>query len=171
MAETAAPARTFIARAADRTADKELSFSHPLNPQRSSVNLHFLGDVVGLQRIGVHQIRVPPGKESFVYHRHHGEEEFLYIISGNGVVEIDGQDHPVGAGDFVGFPVGVAHHLRNDSDQDLVYLSGGLRNPTEIAEFPDHGKLLLRSGRQVSMVDATTAEDFPGAPPLLPRGK
>jgi uncharacterized cupin superfamily protein len=170
MAAPPAP-RKLIARASERTADKELSFSHPLNAQHSSVNLHFLSDVVGLQRIGVHQIRVPPGKESFVYHRHHGEEEFLYIVSGRGVVEIDGEDHQVGAGDFVGFPVGVAHHLRNPSGEDLVYLSGGLRNPVEIAEFPRHGKLLLRSGPAVSMVDATTAEDFPGTPPLLPRGK
>jgi uncharacterized cupin superfamily protein len=47
---------------------------------------------------------MPPGKESFVYHSHHREEEWIYVLSGRGVAEIDGEEFEVGAGDFMGFP-------------------------------------------------------------------
>ena len=43
---------------------------------------------VGLERAGVSLIRVPPGKESFVYHRHNVEEEWAFVLSGAGVVDI-----------------------------------------------------------------------------------
>ncbi len=59
-------------------------------------------------------IRLPPGRESYVYHTHEAEEEWLYILSGRGITEIDGAEHEVGPGDFMGFPTpSVAHHLRS----------------------------------------------------------
>ena len=51
----------------------------------------------------------------------------------------------VGPGDFMGFPAGPkAHQLRNPYDADLVYLTGGERREVEIADFPKHGKRLVR---------------------------
>ena len=71
-------------------------------------------------------MRVAPGKESFIYHTHYYEEEWIYILSGRGVAEIDGAEHEVGPGDFMGFATpSVAHHLRNPFDVELVYLCGG----------------------------------------------
>jgi uncharacterized cupin superfamily protein len=165
MTETSPPRKTRIVRASDRTRENEESMSHPLNP-RSQVHGHSLSDVIGLQRMGVHILRVPPGKESFAYHRHFGEEEFLYVLSGRGVAEIEGEDHEVGPGDFLGFPIGVAHHLRNPFEEDLVYLSGGERHPLEVAEFPGLGKYLVRVGMTVSLVTGSKTDPFPGVPPL-----
>ncbi len=72
----------------------------------------------------------------------------MFMLSGRGVAEIDGGEHEVGPGDFMGFPTpSVAHHLRNDSDDDLVYLVGGERKEMEIAEFPRLGKVVIRVGR------------------------
>ena len=52
---------------------------------------------------------LPPGKDSFAYHAHLIEEEWVYIISGTGVAEIDGEETTVGPGDFMGFATpGVA---------------------------------------------------------------
>jgi len=150
-------------RASDRTAANEESMSHPLNPH-SRIHGHSLSDAVGLQRLGIHLLRVPPGKESFAYHRHFGEEEFLFILSGRGIAEIDDQEHEVGPGDFVGFPTGVAHHLRNPFDQDLVYISGGERHAAETSDFPRLGKHLVRVGGSVSLFPSGTAEPFPGLP-------
>ncbi len=127
--------------------------SHPLNP-KSEMHWLAMGDAVGLKRVGVHLIRLAPGKESCVYHTHGAEEEWLFILSGRGVAEIDGGEHEVGPGDFMGFPTpSVAHHLRNDSDHDLVYLVGGERKDMEIAEFPGLGKVVIRVGRTANMVD------------------
>jgi uncharacterized cupin superfamily protein len=95
--------------------------SHPLN-SASEVHARWLSRMTGLGRIGVTHVRVPAGKESFVYHSHQHEEEFLYILAGRGIAEIDDAEYEVGPGDFMGFPTpSVGHHLRNPFDEDLVY--------------------------------------------------
>lgn len=140
----------------------EWSFSHPLNAQ-SEIRGHSLGDAVGLERTGVHLIRIPAGKESFVYHRHFGEEEWIYVLSGRGVAEIGDQEHEVGPGDFMGFPTpSVGHNLKNAGSEDLVYLCGGERNAMELAEFPRHGKRFVRSGAKMTMWSTKGEEAFPG---------
>jgi len=96
----ASPARPLsLSRAADRAKVPEESFSHPFNPN-SQIFGRMLSDGTGLERMGVHFIRIPAGKESFVYHRHRTEEEFIYVLSGRGIAEIDGEDYEVGPGDF-----------------------------------------------------------------------
>jgi uncharacterized cupin superfamily protein len=120
-----------------------------------------LSDLTGLNRIGVNLIRLSPGKESCVLHTHNVEEEFLYILSGRGIAEIDDDEFEVGPGDFMGFPTpSVAHHLRNDFDEDLVYLVGGERKDVEVAEFPNLGKTVLRVGREAKLVDNEHVEVF-----------
>lgn len=46
----------------------EFSFRHPLNPDASEIHLRTLGAGTGLERVAASLARVPPGKESFVYH-------------------------------------------------------------------------------------------------------
>ncbi len=153
---------SLIVRAADRTSSNEVASKHPMNPS-SDLRGHALSRVAGLTRIGVSTVRVPPGKESFVYHRHHCEEEFLYVLSGRGVVEIDEEQHEIGAGDFVGFPAGVAHHLKNTSGEDLVYLSGGENREFEIADYPRHGQRMVRLGNKIDVFPTSVITAFPGA--------
>ena len=94
--------------------------------------------LAGLQRVGVSKVVVAPGKESFIYHSHHCEEEWIYVLSGKGIARIDEQDYEVTAGDFMGFPTpSVAHHMTNPFDEDLIYLMGGETKDVEIADFPD----------------------------------
>ena len=148
--------KPLLVRAGER--DAAYPYVHPLNPE-SEVHMVMLGDQVGLQRIGVHLMRIPPGKEAFVYHSHHGEEEFVYILSGRGVAEIDGAEHEVGPGDFMAFPTpSVAHQLRNPFEEDLVYLAGGERNPVEIADMPRLNKRLVRCGMKVAVQSLDDAQ-------------
>ncbi len=133
-------------------------FSHPLNPN-SEIHMRSLGDAVGMERLGIHLMRIAPGKESFVYHVHHTEEEFVYILSGRGIAEIGDEVHEVGPGDFMGFPTpSVGHHLRNPFEEDLVYLAGGERNRSEIADFPRLGKRVVRVGMGVGIYNISDAE-------------
>jgi uncharacterized cupin superfamily protein len=124
-----------------------------------------LGDSVGLERIGISIMRVAPGKESFAYHLHHTEEEFIYVLSGRCVAEIADEEHEVGPGDFMGFPTpSVGHHLKNPFTEDLVYLSGGERRVSEVADFPRLDKRMVRVGMNVSMYgieDAGAMAPFP----------
>jgi len=144
--------------APDAELPEESSFSHPLNP-RSEVHMRSLGDAVGLERLGIHIVRIPPGKESFVYHMHYTEEEFIYVLSGRGIAEIGDEEHEVGPGDFMGFPTpSIAHHLKNPFTEDLVYISGGERRISEIADFPRNKKRFVRVGMNVSIHSIDDAE-------------
>ncbi|WP_299493184.1 cupin domain-containing protein [Acaryochloris sp. IP29b_bin.137] len=138
----------------------EFAFQHPLNPN-SEIYLRDLGAKVGLERAVLRLSRVPPGKESFIYHAHHHEEEFIYILSGRGIAEIEDQEYEVGPGDFMGFPTpSVAHHLRNPFEEDLVYLMGGEHRHAEIGEFPRLGKRIIRDGDDAYFVDIEAIQPF-----------
>src|SRR5262249_61464500 len=83
------PPEAHLLTAAQIAGSDESPLSHPLNPN-SEVYLRRLGETIGLQRAIVTMARVPPGKESFIYHAHKGEEEWLYIVSGPGRAELRG---------------------------------------------------------------------------------
>jgi uncharacterized cupin superfamily protein len=113
---------------------------HPFNPS-SEMRMARLGGPAGLKRLGVQLIRIPPGKQSFIPHAHSMEEEFVFIIEGAGEVTLDGVAHPIGPGDFIGFPTdGVVHHLTSTGPGDLVYLTAGERSRVEVSDMPSIGK-------------------------------
>lgn len=125
--------------------------SHPYNPA-SEIHGWLVSREAGLGRIAVNLAWLPPGKESAVYHLHHREEEWLYVLEGQGIVEVDGAELEVRAGDFLGFPPGVAHHLRNGGSTDLMFLEGGeVIADVEVADFPRLARRLVRFGRQVAV--------------------
>lgn len=151
-----------LVRAEDRAHMQEAAFKHPLNPE-SSLRGISLSEAAGMRRVGVHLLRVPPGKESFIYHLHHGEEEWLFVLSGRGVAEIGDATMEIGPGDFLGFATpSVGHHLRNPFEEDLVYLAGGERHEVEVADFPRLGKRLIRVGRRTEIHDIAGGQPMPG---------
>ena len=156
MGETSKPR---VLRAAE-IRGTEATFSHPWNPN-SSLTGTMLARATGLTRVGVNIARIPPGKESFTYHVHYREEEWIYVLSGRGVVEIDGTETQIAAGDFVGFPASVAHHLRNPFDAELVYLMGGENLDFEVADFPRLGKRMVRRGSQVDVYELADGAPMP----------
>ncbi|MEM7726369.1 MAG: cupin domain-containing protein [Cyanobacteria bacterium P01_A01_bin.45] len=130
-----------------------LQFSHPFNPN-SEINGYSLSKAVGLERIGFYLATIHPGKESFVYHSHEFEEEFIYILSGKGIAEIDNQEFEIEPGDFMGFPTpSVAHHIRNPFEEDLIYLVGGENHQYEVVDFPHLEKRMFRNGQQMQVAD------------------
>jgi len=64
-----------------------------------------------------HYTVLPPGT-AIGAHKHGNDEEFYVILEGTGEMELDGELHPVCAGDvIVNQPFG-SHGLRNISDRD-----------------------------------------------------
>lgn len=150
----------FLIRAEEIENLQEFQFGHPLNPN-SEIYLKNLSDRVGLQRLILRFGRVPPGKESFIYHAHHHEEEFVYILSGRGIAEINDEEFEVGAGDFLGFPTpSVAHHLRNPFPENLIYLMGGERQAMEVGDFPRLNKRVIRDRNEAYIIDRNSVETF-----------
>ncbi|MBF2002797.1 MAG: cupin domain-containing protein [Synechococcales cyanobacterium C42_A2020_086] len=149
-----------LLKQSDIQAMAENEFHHPLNPE-SALYFRALGDAVGLQRIGVSLMRIPPGKESFIYHAHHNEEEWIYILSGRGVAEIGDQEYDVEPGDFMGFGIPQPpHHLRNPFQEDLVYLVGGEKVRFDVGVFPRLGKRAIRDGDTAYLVDDASLQEF-----------
>jgi quercetin 2,3-dioxygenase len=163
MTETTTAAPRVLVRASERGPD--YSAGHPYNP-KAEVHGWILSRMAGLRRIAVNLVWLPPGKESAVYHRHHREEEWLYVLEGRGVAEVEDAEHELGPGDFLGFPPGVAHQVRNPSGDRLVLLVGGEVLPdVEVADFPRLGRRLVRVGARLSVYPLDAELPFlpPGA--------
>ena len=147
------------------------TFSHPWN-DKSQIKGAMLSRMTGLKRAAVNLARIAPGKESFIYHSHCYEEEWIYILSGKGVAEIGDASYEVGPGDFMGFPTpSVAHHLCNDGTEDLVYLMGGENLDHEVADFPRLKKRMIRRtswqpGAEQAVVDVVDIADVKPFGPL-----
>ncbi len=125
-----------LLKAADIQAIPEEVRVHALDPGAVR-HTRSLGDAVGLSTIGVHLVHLKPGKTSSVYHYHHHDEEWIYVLCGRGVAEIGDEKFEVGPGDFMGFVAGsLPHSLTNTNAEDLVYLVGGNRLPFDVCDYP-----------------------------------
>jgi quercetin 2,3-dioxygenase len=149
MTTPEANAPRVLVRAGERGPD--FPSGHPYNP-RSEMHGWLLSRPAGLARIAVNAAFVPPGKESAIFHVHHREEEWMYVLSGRGVAEIGDAEHEVGPGDFLGFAPGVGHHLRNSTGEELHYLEGGeVIADVEVADFPKVHRRLVRHGSRFAV--------------------
>jgi uncharacterized cupin superfamily protein len=125
-----------------------------------------LSRLAGMSRAHVSLVKLPPGKDSFAYHAHMLEEEWLYIISGRAIAVIDGKEAEVGPGDFMGFATpSVPHILRNTFDEECVYLMGGEDKPIDVVDYPDLAK------RYLQMQTVKGAEFYELGEPTNPYGK
>jgi len=98
-----------------------------------------LGDAAGLTQFGVNLLRLAPGVWSSQRHWHTGQDEFVYVISGEVVLVTDSGEEILKAGDCAGFKAGEAdgHHLQNRSDADAVLLEIGTRVANDGGEYSD----------------------------------
>jgi uncharacterized cupin superfamily protein len=96
----------------------------------------------GGQKLGCSLMRVPPGKTAFPHHRHHGNEEAIYILSGTGTLRLDDAEHAVGPGDYIALTAGgPAHQLIATGNAPLEYLCFSTMLAPEVVEYPDAGKV------------------------------
>jgi uncharacterized cupin superfamily protein len=88
-----------------------------------------LGDPAGLTQFGVNLLRLPPGAWSSQRHWHTGEDEFVYVVSGEVTLVADDGEEVLRAGDGAGFPAndGNGHCLQNRSTRDATVIEIGSR--------------------------------------------
>lgn len=99
-----------------------------------------LGRAVGVNQFGVNHVTLAPGAYSALRHWHEGEDEFVYVISGEVTLIDDNGEHVLAAGAFAGFPAGVpnAHHLANRSGAPASFIVVGARKRgQETIHYPD----------------------------------
>ena len=98
-----------------------------------------LGDLFGLANFGVNITRLKPGGSSSIRHAHTKQDEFVYILEGEPTLVTNAGRTALKPGMCAGFKGGSgdAHHLVNETDQDVVYLEIGDRLPGDGATYPD----------------------------------
>ncbi len=162
---TEARNRYYLAnRDIDRLAEREHRHQFNSNAVRRSRPLSRL---LGMEQIGVHLVRLEPGLDSTQYHWHSADEEFLYILSGQGEARVGDDVFLCSAGDFFGFPAdGVAHALHNNGETDLVYLMGGTRHPHDAVHYPDIRRTMYKSPGRRTWADWDDLHDLSDHPDL-----
>ena len=98
-----------------------------------------LGDHVGLKNFGVNLTRIEPGAQSSARHAHTKQDEFIWVMSGEVVLETNEGSQTLGPGMCAGFPAGSgnAHRFVNKTDRDAVILVVGDRTPFDEVSYPD----------------------------------
>ncbi len=99
-----------------------------------------VSDAGGLTQFGANLITLPPGAWSSQRHHHSHEDEIVFIVSGHPTLYEGSEGIPLAPGDVTVHPMGdgIAHHMKNESDEDVTYLVIGGRNPySDNVIYPD----------------------------------
>ena len=98
-----------------------------------------LGDLFGLTNFGVNITRLAPGGASALRHAHTKQDELVYILEGRPTLVTNAGRTALEPGMCAGFKAGNgdAHHLVNETDEDVVYLEIGDRTAGDAVDYPD----------------------------------
>ena len=113
-----------------------------------------LAPATGLGDFAASHVVLKPGAWSSQRHWHDGEDEMLVMIAGEAVLVEDDGRTLLRAGDCAAWPKGVAngHHLRNESDEDCVFVvvGGGVNSGGGYSDidmmFDPAGRYLHKDG-------------------------
>lgn len=110
-----------------------------------------VGDFIGSEKIYVNIDYVKPGGESVKYHAHSMQEEFFLIMSGKGLLRMDGEEISIKTGDVISKPAGkdIAHQFINNSSEILQILDVGTREKGDVATYPDENMVYIRDKKMV----------------------
>jgi uncharacterized cupin superfamily protein len=144
------PDAILAADAAPRT--KPSNYPEPFASRMSGRVKRPLGDVFGLTHFGVNLTTLVPGSVSALRHSHSKQDEFIYILKGTPTLRTNAGSRVLEPGMCAGFKAGTgdAHHLTNETNQDVVYLEIGDRTPGDTGSYPDDDiQAELQDGRWI----------------------
>jgi len=99
-----------------------------------------LGEFVGLTQFGVNVTTLEPGAYSALRHWHEGEDEFVYVLSGELTLIDETGERILESECFCGFPAGVrnGHHIANLSNELASFIEVGSKRPgQDVVHYPD----------------------------------
>lgn len=120
-----------------------------------------LSDVLGLKRLGLSILVLPPGQRASLPHAHSVEEEFCFVLEGTPDLFVDGQLHRLAPGDAVGFPPGTgsAHTVMNNTAQPARLFVGGERQAAgDLVSYPLDPERMATMKQERSWKDAPKRE-------------
>jgi uncharacterized cupin superfamily protein len=118
---------------------------------QSEMKTVLIGDAIGSEKFYVNMDYVKPGAESVKYHSHSKQEEFYLIISGKGILRIDGEEILIKTGDVISTPAGkdIGHQFINNSSEILQILDVGTREKDDIITYPDENVIFIKNKKLV----------------------
>jgi len=75
----------------------------------------------GLKNLSVAEITIPPGVR-VKKHYHLKSEETYHVVQGQGMMHLDGEEHPLGPGEAVAIQPGQWHTIENRRQESLVMI-------------------------------------------------
>jgi uncharacterized cupin superfamily protein len=117
---------------------RQTNYPEPFASRMAGREKRPLGDVFGLTNIGVNLTRLRPGGVTALHHAHSRQDELVYVLEGEPTLVTDAGETPLRPGMCAGFKAGsgVAHHLVNRGDADVVLLEVGDRTPGDTGVYP-----------------------------------
>ena len=146
MAEQIIPTAAVAAEVPPRSA--KTIYPEPFAARVAGREKRVLGDLFGLKNFGVNLTRLAPGAMSALRHAHTKQDEFVYIVQGAPTLYTDEGGTHLSPGMCAGFRAGTgnAHHLVNETADDVLYLEIGDRTPGDSATWPDDDLMLMEIG-------------------------
>jgi len=137
MPDQATPIAIIAAEAPGRA--KPSNYPEPFASRMLGREKRPLGDLFGLTSFGVNLTRLTPKAISALRHAHSKQDEFVYILQGNPTLYTDDGPTRLVPGMCAGFKAGTgnAHHLVNETAEDVVYLEIGDRTRGDEGTYPD----------------------------------
>lgn len=125
--------------AAECPADISTIYPAPFAPRVAGREKRRLGAIFGLANFGVNLTRLSPRSVSSLRHAHATQDEFVYILEGCASLYTDEGRIELSRGMCAGFKAGTgnAHHIVNETAEDVVYLEIGDRSPGDAGTYPD----------------------------------
>lgn len=137
MSSKPSPVAIIAAEAPPRT--KPSNYPEPFASRMVGREKRPLGEVFGLSNFGVNLTRLAPRATSALRHSHSKQDEFVYILQGQPTLQTNEGRTQLWPGMCAGFKAGTgnAHHLTNETSQEVVYLEVGDRTPGDEGSYPD----------------------------------
>lgn len=107
-----------------------------------------LGAQAGGEQLGCSLYELPPDKRSWPLHYHTGNEEGIYVLSGEGTLRTGDGETALEPGDYVACPIGEAgaHQVVNAGDEPFRYLCVSTMNEPDVSVYPEMEKFGLFAG-------------------------
>jgi uncharacterized cupin superfamily protein len=114
-------------------------YPEPFKSRMAGRQKRQLGELFGLKNFGVNLTSLAPNAISSVRHAHSKQDEFIYVVQGHPTLHTNDGATPLSPGMCAGFRAGTgnAHHLRNETAEEVFYLEIGDRTPGDEVNYPD----------------------------------
>jgi uncharacterized cupin superfamily protein len=119
--------------------EKVTHYPEPFASRVAGREKRVLGERFGLQAFGINLTRLAPRSASSVRHAHSRQDEFIYVLRGRPALYTDEGRVELEPGMCAGFAAGTgnAHHLVNETEEEVEYLEIGDRATGDECTYPD----------------------------------